>query len=127
MQITTSAPFALGALRRPSANPTPITEESRDSFTLSSNNSFGGAAFFGGAGLIPVVGFMTNFGIGAQAGVNDHSTASTAAGVGGLANLSGTAALAGGLLFGSNTVTTVGLGLLGVSGLAGAYAGFVAS
>lgn len=128
MQITTSNPYAQGAFRRPSANLASLSEQPSDSVTFSySNNSYGGAAFFGGAGLVPVVGFMSNFGIGAQAGFNDHSTASKAAGFGALANLGGTAALAGGLIFGSNTVTNVGLGLLGVSGLAGAYAGFVAS
>jgi hypothetical protein len=92
------------------------------SFSVS---SAGQSAVFGGLGLIPVVGFVSNFGIGAQASMNDRHTASAAAGYGALSNLAGTAVTAGGLLFGSDTATKVGLGMLGLSGLAGAYAGFV--
>jgi hypothetical protein len=93
----------------------------------SSNNSLGGALFFGVGGAIPLVGFATNFGIGAQAGVNDAPTASAAAGFGALANLVGTGTTVLGLTFGSGLTTKIGLGLLGGSAAAGAFAGFVAS
>ena len=39
-----------------------------------------------------------------------------------VSNLAGTAALAGGLIFGSQAVATAGVALLGVSGLTAAYA-----
>lgn len=128
MQINASPVAVPVAARRPAAQSAPAAEQKvSDSFTFSSNNSLKGAAAFGALGLIPVVGMASNFGVGAQAGFNDHSTASSVAGAGFLANLGGTAVLAGGLLFGNSTATNVGLGLLGVSGLAGAVAGFVAS
>lgn len=107
------------------------TEETavpQDQVTFSSsNNSVGGAAFFGVGGAVPLLGFMTNFGIGAQAQVNGHSTASAMAGYGALANLAGTATTALGLIFGGDVAVKVGLGMLGASGIAGACAGFVAS
>ncbi len=129
MQIQTSLASAPLVSRRPAASAAVATEApSADSFTFSSsNNSFKGGAAFGVLGLIPLVGVASNFGIGAQAGFNDHSGASKAAGLGVVSNLGGTVALAGGLLFGSGTATNIGLGLLGVSGIAGAVAGFVAS
>ncbi len=129
MQINTSLASAPLAARRPAAASAPVVEQqSSDSVTLSySNNSFKGGAAFGAMGLIPLVGVASNFGIGAQAGFNDHKAASNFAGAGVVANLAGTVTLAGGLLFGSGTATNLGLGLLGVSGLAGAVAGFVAS
>lgn len=130
MQISNSTPvYNSPAIRRSGVAAEAPVEQKLDSvtFSSSSNNSIGGGAFFGGLGVIPLVGFASNFGIGAQAGFNDHSFATKAAGFGALSNLGGTVALAGGLLFGSNAVTNAGLGLLGLSGLAGAYAGFVAS
>ena len=44
--------------------------------------------------------------------------------LGGFSNLAGTATTAVGLLTGNDTATTVGLSLLGVSGLTGAYVGY---
>ncbi len=130
MQITNSTPIytSPAILRSGVAVQAPV-EQNLDSVTFSgsSNNSLTGAAFFGGLGVIPLVGFASNFGVGAQASVNDSPGGAKAAGFGALANLGGTVALAGGLLFGSSTVTNAGFGLLGLSGLAGAYAGFVAS
>lgn len=126
MQIS-NRPQMRHMARRSNAS-TPITHQPSDSVTLGrSHNSLTGAAVFGGLGLVPVVGFMSNFGIGAQAGMNDHKAASSAAGYGALANLAGTAVTAGGLLFSNEIATKVGLGMLGFSGAAGAYAGFVAS
>jgi hypothetical protein len=127
MQITSSR------IQRPMAQSRPAPQAKsesapQDQVTFSSsNNSLGGAAFFGVAGAVPLIGFATNFGIGAQAGVNDHQFASTVSGYGALANLAGTGTTALGLLFGSGTAVKVGLGLLGASAAAGAYAGFVAS
>lgn len=93
----------------------------------SSNNNVGGALLCGALGAVPLVGFASNFGIGMQASVNDHNTASGAAGYGALANLAGTATTVLGLTFGNDIATKVGLSMLGASGLAGAYAGFVAA
>jgi hypothetical protein len=93
----------------------------------SSNNNVGGALLCGALGAVPLVGFASNFGIGIQASVNDNNTASGAAGYGALANLAGTATTVLGLTFGSDVATKVGLSMLGASGLAGAYAGFVAA
>lgn len=129
MHITSSTIQRPTAINRPA--PQAQAEEAsvpQDGVTLGySNNSIGGAAFFGIGGAIPLIGFGTNFGIGAQAGVNGHKAASAAAGYGALANLAGTATTALGLIFGGETAVKVGLGMLGASGLAGAYAGFVAS
>ncbi len=93
----------------------------------SSNNNIGGALFCGALGAVPLVGFASNFGIGAQASVNDNYGAGSVAGYGALANLAGTATTVLGLTFGSDIATKVGLSMLGASGLAGAYAGFVAA
>ena len=127
MQITSSR------IQRPMGQnrPAPIAKSEpgpQDQVTFgSSNNSLGGAAFFGVGGAIPVLGAATNFGIGIQASVNDNSSAGAAAGYGALANLLGTGTTVLGLTFGSGTAVKVGLGLLGASAAAGAYAGFVAS
>jgi hypothetical protein len=127
MQITSSRISRPLAQNRP-APKAEAAPESQDQVTFgSSNNSLKGAAFFGVAGAVPLIGFATNFGIGAQAGMNDHSAASAASGYGALANLVGTGTTVLGLTFGSGTAVKVGLGLLGASAAAGAYAGFIAS
>lgn len=124
MQITNRQPQRLNRQStKPQANHADAGPS--ESVTLSSASP-GAAAIFGGLGLIPVVGAVANFGIGIQASVNDESAASTAAGYGALANLAGTAVTAGGLAFGSDTAVKVGLGMIGLSGAAGAYAGLVA-
>ena len=55
------------------------------------------------------MGAATNFGIGIQAGFNDHENAAAASGYGALANLAGTATTLGGVIFGSDVATNVGL------------------
>ena len=127
MQISSTRTHKLSTPPRSAASTKPLEQLPGDTVTLSSNNSVGGAAIFGGLGLVPLVGFVSDFGIGAQAGVNDAPRASKASGIGALSNLAGTAVTAGGLLFSNSLTTQIGLGLLGVSGAAGAYAGFVAS
>lgn len=79
---------------------------------------------FGALGLVPVVGAISNFGAGAESGFNDNPLGAKAGGIGFLANIAGTASLAGGLLTGNDTAKTIGYSLLGVSGLTAAYAGF---
>lgn len=99
---------------------------SEDSVSLSGLSVKGG--IIGGlAGVIPLVGVASNFGIGAQAGFNGLETATKVSAAGIFANLGGTISLAGGLIFGNETAKNVGLSLLGVSGLAGAFAGMVAA
>lgn len=128
MQITTTRIQRPAMPSRPASQAEAGDTGTQDQVTFGhSNNSLGGAAFFGVGGAIPLVGFGTNFGIAAQAGVNDNKAASTAAGYGALANLAGTGATVLGLTFGSDITTKIGLGLLGASAAAGAYAGFVAS
>lgn len=129
MQITSSripkpvTPFKAAPQARSEAEAAP-----QDKITFgSSNNNIGGALICGALGAVPVVGFASNFGIGAQASVNDNSLAGSVAGYGALANLAGTATTVLGLTFGSEIATKVGLSMLGASGLAGAYAGFVAA
>jgi hypothetical protein len=91
---------------------------------LSSHIDVKSGVVFGALGFVPVIGALSNFGAGVEAGFNDNQTAATGAGIGFLSNLGGTAALAGGLVFGNSTAVNVGLGMLGVSGLTAAYAGF---
>ena len=95
-----------------------------ESFSSSFHPDVKSGLFFGALGFLPVVGALSNFGAGVEAGFNDNQTAASAAGIGALSNLGGTAALAGGLLLGNSTAINVGLGMLGVSGLTAAYAGF---
>jgi hypothetical protein len=64
------------------------------------------------AGAVPGIGAVTNF-IGMfGAGINDKDGLSYAGLGGAVANLAGTASLAGGLLTGNSTATNVGLSLL---------------
>ena len=72
--------------------------------------------------MIPLVGAGTNFAFGVEAQFNDRKAEGHVAMAGLVSNLAGTAALAGGLIFGSQTVATAGVALLGVSGLTAAYA-----
>ena len=95
-----------------------------ESFSSSFNPDVKSGLFFGALGFLPVVGALSNFGAGVESGFNDNHTAARAAGIGALSNLGGTAALAGGLLLGNSTAINVGLGMLGISGLTAAYAGF---
>ena len=81
------------------------------------------------AGLIPGVDAVSNFAGAAFMGINAaavngtaHSAASVSLG-GALTNVVGTASGAIGLYTGSTAATTIGLGLLGVSGLSGAFMG----
>lgn len=124
MQITSSQ------FRKPMTTlttPTKTQEEAKsapqDSFTFSPVDVKSGLVF-GALGVIPVVGAISNFGAGMESGFNDNPKGATAGGIGVLSNLGGTVTLAGGLLFGSEIATNVGLGMLGVSGLTAAYAGF---
>lgn len=124
MQIATSN------FRKPTASLTPSAktqEEAKstpqDSFTFSPVDVKSGLVF-GALGVLPVIGAVSNFGAGMESGFNDNPKGATAGGIGVLSNLGGTVTLAGGLLFGSKIATNVGLGMLGVSGLTAAYAGF---
>lgn len=107
---------------KPQAKEAPASAPS-DSVTFSSLDVKSGL-LFGALGFVPVIGAASNFMAGMESGFNDNQVGATAGGVGTLANLAGTASLAGGLLFGSQTATYAGMGLLGVSGLTAAYAGF---
>jgi hypothetical protein len=86
------------------------------------------AAFFGGLGVVPLVGAGTN-GMAAWATAWDDASRENSSGrptiglVGAAANLAGTVTTTVGLFTGSDTTKMVGLGLLGVSGLAGAALG----
>lgn len=127
MKITSSRIQQRPTQNRPAPQPK-AEPETQDQVTFgSSNNSLGGAAFFGIAGAVPLLGAATNFGIGIQGSVNDSPSAGGAGGYGAIANLVGTGTTVLGLTFQSGTAVKIGLGLLGASAAAGAYAGFVAS
>lgn len=118
-------------LSRPTAYQAPAKEASSSQQEQAPSESFSfspvdvkSGLFFGALGFVPVVGAVSNFAAGMESGFNDNELGSTAGGVGVLANLGGTASLAGGLLFGNEIARNVGLGMLGVSGLTAAYAGF---
>ena len=95
-----------------------------ESFSFSSGIDVKSGLFFGALGFLPVIGALSNAGAGIESGFNDNQAGAAAGGIGFLSNLGGTAALAGGLISGNSTAVHVGLGMLGVSGLTAAYAGF---
>ncbi len=97
---------------------------SGDSFTLSSFDFQDAktALQFGGLGVIPGVGAVSNFVAGMVTGIARQENASTVAFGGMLANVAGTGALITGLLIGSSTTSTIGAGLLVASGVAGGSA-----
>lgn len=78
--------------------------------------------FKGALGAVPLLGAGVNFLSGVQAQFNGNKSDATAAGVGALANLAGTGTLIGGAIAGNGGVIGAGLALLGVAGLATAYA-----
>lgn len=71
-----------------------------------------------GGGFVPIAGAAVNWAAMIGAGINNHKNLAMMNLAGGVANLAGTASLAGGLLFGNSTAAYVGLGLLGSSALA---------
>lgn len=95
----------------------------QDQFTFGSSLSGDArAGIRGGAlGVVPFVGIVANFGMGQG---STRPSIKAAGNLGGFSNLAGTATTAVGLLTGNDTATTVGLSLLGVSGLTGAYVGY---
>jgi hypothetical protein len=120
----------------PSANSS-VEKQGADSPTDSVTFGGGGstlknAAFFGGLGVVPLVGAGTN-GMAAWATAWDDASRENSSGrpgiglAGAAANLAGTVTTTVGLIIGSDTTKMVGLGLLGVSGLAGVALGASAS
>ena len=96
-----------------------------DSCTLSSASSYSGAVVFGALGTVPLIGMASNVALVSGAQYGDSSEAVASAQFGSLLNPIGSAVLLGGFVSGSNLAKQIGFGLLGLSGLAAAHAGFV--
>lgn len=134
MQISSSYPQFQASSRstvaRPSmpeegAGPIP-TDTVERSFTGVTQDMVMGGVWYGAAGALPGFGMVSNFGIAQQAFDNGHDTAGKLAAVGVLANFGAAAAFIGGSS-GNSLVSNIGLGMLGVSTLTGAVAGFIAN
>ena len=103
-----------------------VSTEPQDSVTFGGDtgSKIGASISYGAFGVIPVVGAATN----ALSGFSTFDGGSEAAIPVGLAgaglNLTGSAVLAGGYLFGNDTAKQIGKGLLGLSGIAGIAAGW---